>query len=160
MVTINRALSNKDLVIRPAVPKDADACRNIAANAYGKYIDRMNKKPAPMVADFATHIAKDTTLVAETDGQVIGYAVVMESDEGFLLDNIAIHDRHQGEGWGRRLIKAVEAHIQVCGGTSYELYTNIHMTENLALYPALGFNETKRVIEKGFSRVYFRKDLV
>ena len=33
------------------------------------------------------------------------------------------------------------------------------MTENLALYPALGYVETGRRVEDGFSRVYFSKRL-
>ena len=37
------------------------------------------------------------------------------------------------------------------------LYTNQLMTENLALYPALGYTETGRRAEDGFARVYFSK---
>jgi hypothetical protein len=33
------------------------------------------------------------------------------------------------------------------------------MTENLAMYARIGFVETHRVIEKGFDRVYLRRDL-
>lgn len=37
------------------------------------------------------------------------------------------------------------------------LYTNVLMTENLALYGRLGFRETGRVSEKGYERVYMAK---
>jgi Ni,Fe-hydrogenase III large subunit len=40
---------------------------------------------------------------------------------------------------------------------SIELYTNAKMTENLAYYPRLGFEETGRRREDGFDRVYFRR---
>jgi hypothetical protein len=39
------------------------------------------------------------------------------------------------------------------------LYTNAAMTENLKLYPRLGYGETGRHSERGFERVYFSKSL-
>jgi hypothetical protein len=39
------------------------------------------------------------------------------------------------------------------------LYTNIVMTENLALYTRLGFEETHRADEDGYRRVFMRKRL-
>ena len=39
------------------------------------------------------------------------------------------------------------------------LYSNEKMTENLKLYHWLGYEETHRVEEKGFHRVYMRKRL-
>lgn len=40
-----------------------------------------------------------------------------------------------------------------------DLYTNVVMTENIRWYEKLGFVETKRVREQGFSRVYMQKVL-
>jgi ribosomal protein S18 acetylase RimI-like enzyme len=37
------------------------------------------------------------------------------------------------------------------------LYTHVLMTENLALYRRLGFEETGRITEKGYERVYIAK---
>jgi len=33
------------------------------------------------------------------------------------------------------------------------------MTENLSLYPALGYHQFDRRVEDGFERIYFRKTL-
>ena len=43
------------------------------------------------------------------------------------------------------------------GLQTIELYTNVKMTENLELYPRLGYQETDRREEDGFSRVFYRK---
>ena len=40
-----------------------------------------------------------------------------------------------------------------------ELYTNAQMTENLSLYPRLGYAKTGRRMEDGFDRVFYRKEL-
>ena len=39
------------------------------------------------------------------------------------------------------------------------LYTNARMTENLSLYPHLGYVEVERREEDGFDRVFFEKGL-
>ena len=39
------------------------------------------------------------------------------------------------------------------------LYTHVLMVENVAIYRRLGFEETHRVTEKGYDRVYMAKDL-
>jgi hypothetical protein len=33
------------------------------------------------------------------------------------------------------------------------------MTENLEMYPKLGYRESRRMLEKGYQRVYFEKPL-
>jgi ribosomal protein S18 acetylase RimI-like enzyme len=42
---------------------------------------------------------------------------------------------------------------------SYQLYTNVKMARNIGWYERLGFVETRRGVENGFERVYFRKAL-
>jgi ribosomal protein S18 acetylase RimI-like enzyme len=55
------------------------------------------------------------------------------------------------------LIAFAEDHARELGLDAVTLYTNEAMTENLRLYPALGFVETGRRVEDGYRRVYFRK---
>ena len=40
-----------------------------------------------------------------------------------------------------------------------DLYTHESMTENIGLYEYLGYIETDRRTEKGYRRVYMRKNL-
>ena len=52
-----------------------------------------------------------------------------------------------------------EERAKALGFSRIILYTNIVMRENLVYYPKLGYTETHRVQEKGYSRVYFKKEV-
>ncbi len=71
----------------------------------------------------------------------------------------ALFPRFQGLGLGMQLIDFVEQQARGGGYGSIELYTNAKMTENLGLYPRLGYVEFDRRHEAGFDRVYFQKKL-
>lgn len=60
---------------------------------------------------------------------------------------------------GRALITHCEEAARDGGHGTVRLYTNEKMTDNLALYPHLGYAETGRRIEDDFARVYFEKRL-
>lgn len=144
-------------MIRKAEPDDVAAIRRIAEAAYDRYLPRLNKPPAPMVADFARHVSEDEVFVFEADGSMVGYAILILTAERALLDNIAVDPAAQGKGVGRTLIEEVQRRARAAGHDALELYTNVVMTENLDWYAKLGFVETRRVTEKGFNRVYMRK---
>ncbi len=145
-------------MIRRAAPDDVQAIERIAANAYRPYIAMLGKKPAPMVADFSVHIRRDWVIVFERQA-VIGYAILLTSGASALLDNIAVDSAAQRQGVGRALIDHTEQKLIEEGYPFYDLYTNVVMTENIRWYRHLGFAELKRIEEKGFKRVYMRKQL-
>ncbi len=144
--------------IRPAMPEDAAALGAIAEAAYQPYIAEMGRKPAPMVADFDAHIAKDICLVLWLAGKIAGYAIILDRADGYWLENIAVHPEHHKKGLGTALIEAVEAVLRP-RADHYQLYTNIVMQSNARWYLSLGFKQTKEVMEDGFHRLYFKKTL-
>jgi ribosomal protein S18 acetylase RimI-like enzyme len=146
-------------VIRKASPADLDQIRACAVAAYTRYIERIGKKPAPMVADFAAAIEAGTLYVIEADAQICGFVVFYACNDYLQLENVAVDPRFQGLGLGMQLIEFVEQQARVGGYGSIELYTNVKMTENLGLYPRLGYEEFDRRREDGFDRVYFSKAL-
>lgn len=159
-VTIKEAEYNDmagEITIRCAVAGDAAACREIATAAYGCYVERIGREPAPMVADFDTHIAQDQVWLAFADDDPVGFAVAFEEGGRARLENIAVLPDCQGSGTGSALMRTVEAWARTAGLGVLELYTNVAMTESIAWYGALRFTETKRVVEDGFSRVYFER---
>ncbi len=94
----------------------------------------------------------------EEGGVLAGVLVLEDAGDGTLLvDNVAVAPSAQGKGLGRALIAFAEAEAQRRGLCEVRLYTNVLMTENLALYGRLGFRETGRVSEKGYERVYMAK---
>ena len=88
---------------------------------------------------------------------IVGVLVLVKQQHSILLDNVAVHPDHQGQGFGRRLIILAEETARNAGFDTVMLYTNEQMTENIELYKKLGFEEIERKEEKGYRRVYMRK---
>lgn len=115
--------------------------------------------PAPMVADFATQIERKQVWVAEHNNRFAGYIVFYPVADLMHLENVAVLNQYAGQGIGRQLIDYAESEARRLNLMAVELYTNLKMTENLAYYPKLGYTETDRREEFGFSRVFYRKTL-
>ena len=145
--------------VRKAQESDLDAVRECARSAYTHYVERIGREPAPMVADFAASIAAGELDVIEVEGRVAGFVVSYPRADHIHLENVAVHPDFQGRGLGGKLVEHVEAGAGTQGLHRIELYTNAKMTENLDLYPRLGYRQFDRRIEDGFDRVYFEKDL-
>jgi ribosomal protein S18 acetylase RimI-like enzyme len=146
--------------IRKAIPQDAARIGAIAHAAYEGYVPRIGRAPAPMRADFAAAIAAGRVDVIEADGTIVAYMIAWPAADGYVIDNIAVDPARQGRGHGRALIDRAAAEARCLGLPAVRLYTNLAMTENLAMYAHLGFVETHRATEDGFDRVYLRWDLV
>jgi ribosomal protein S18 acetylase RimI-like enzyme len=146
-------------MIRLAMAQEADTIRDIVDAAYRDYIPRIGKPPGPMLDDYVRRVAKGEAWVLEDAGRIVGILVLEQTDESFLLDNVAVAPHAQGGGYGRMLIAFAEAEGRRRGYREIRLYTHALMTENQALYRRLGFAETGRITEKGFDRVYMTKQL-
>ena len=156
--------------IRKATRGDAEICAAIAAAAYADYVPQMGQRPAPMLADYAAHIAGDIVFiiedtVAETknDGAkcdtfgVVGFAIIVKKGHDYWLENVALTPLAAGKGLGRKMMRFVEDYLRpFCD--RYQLYTNIKMERNIDWYHALGFTETFRGVVDGYHRVYFEKE--
>ena len=150
----------KNVLLRHALPSDVEDISQCAADAYTKYIERMGKVPAPMVADFKSSVAVKNVVIACVDNRLLGYVVFYPLKESMHLENVAVFPQDANSGVGRKLISRVEQTAAALRLEFVELYTNEAMTENLSMYPALGYLEYDRRCEDGFNRVYFRKRIV
>ena len=146
-------------MIRRATPADLDAIRACAIAAYRIYVGRIGREPAPMVADFGASIERGELDVIEVASRVAGFVVYYARADHVHLENVAVDPTLQGRRLGFSLVEHVENRARELGFTRVELYTNAKMTENLELYPRLGYIEFDRRIEDGFDRVYFSKNL-
>lgn len=131
----------------------------MARAAYGKYLPRLGREPAPMVADFGAAIAAQHVVVIATAEEVNGYMIAWPEADAYFIDNIAVDPACQGEGLGRRLIEHAAGEARRLCLSAVRLHTNVVMTENLSMYAHIGFVETHRAIESGFHRVYLRWSL-
>lgn len=146
-------------IITLATINDLVSIITCARAAYAKYVERLGKEPAPMIANFDESISAGHTVILATEREFFGYAVFYPREDHLHLENIAVHPNSQGCGMGARLLRYVEDEARRRGLAAVELYTHERMTENLVLYPRIGYRETARRTEDGFSRVYFRKEL-
>ena len=144
--------------IRPAREGEGEVLRAIARAAYEPYVERIGTEPWPMLEDYGALVAAGEVWVAENEG-VVGYVVLKEQPDHLLLDNVAVSPERQGTGVGRRLMAYAEEHARENGFEEIRLYTNEAMTENLALYPRLGYVETGRETFQVWRRVLFSKRL-
>jgi ribosomal protein S18 acetylase RimI-like enzyme len=145
------------ITLRPAVATDATRVAALVDAAYGGYVARIGMRPGPMTEDHAEVIASRKVTVAEVGGAIVGLLVLAVDDEGFLIENVAVHPSHQGRGLGRTLLETAETAARNEGFGAIHLSTHELMTENLALYARIGYEEYDRRSEGGFSRVFLRK---
>ncbi len=141
------------MIPRLAVAGEASALRSLVRAAYAHYVPRLGREPAPMGDDYEARIAAGQAwLIPDT-----AVLVLEDTEEGLLLDNIAVAESARGTGIGRALIAFAEAETLRRGHTRLWLYTNEKMVENIALYTRLGFAETHREEQASFSRVFMEK---
>ena len=156
---MHRLAHSGPLDIRRATAADADAVRDCVHAAYRHYVERIGSKPGPMLDDYEEVIRERPVHVAESAGKIVGVLVLDVTDEGFLLENVAVDPAVKGTGVGKRLLQLAEAEARRQGHSSIYLYTHEKMTENQAHYAKIGYAEYARRIENGRRRVYMRKPL-
>lgn len=157
--------STHGVEIEEALVSDAEAIKQIVLAAYSKYVPRMGgQEPAPMAADYHTIIASRSqevfVLRRQGDGKVLGSVLLSDPGDGSIkVNNLVVDAAAQGRGYGRLLMDFAEGVARERGRAALTLFTNEKMTENIVLYPKMGFVEVGRRVEDGYSRVYFRKAL-
>ncbi|HEY3651288.1 MAG TPA: GNAT family N-acetyltransferase [Streptosporangiaceae bacterium] len=140
---------------RPATAADLPAIREVVTAAYARYLSRMDRPPAPMLADYGA--AVDAGELWVTGQPVAGLIELTEDGDALHVGNVAVHPGSQGTGLGRLLMDFAERRAILLGHTRLSLYTNEVMTENQAIYTHLGYREVGRHADDGYRRVYMEK---
>jgi ribosomal protein S18 acetylase RimI-like enzyme len=109
--------------------------------------------------DYAALIAAGEVWVLVESGRVVGLLVLRAAADHLVVDNVAVDPQLQGRGHGRVLLAFAERRAAELGLPELLLYTNSRMTENIELYRRLGWRDYDRHNERGFHRVYFRKQV-
>ena len=153
------ARAMKDTIVRIATLEDVPGITACVCEAYVHYIERIGKRPGPMLEDFQETIGSAQVHVVESNGRIVGVAVLMVTDEGFYLDNVAVRPSAKGTGVGRTLLELAEAEAKSQGYKSVYLATHELMHENRALYARIGYEEYAHRVVNGYPRVFLRKQL-
>ena len=143
--------------LRSATSADAAKVTALVMAAYGHYPEQIGMVPRPMIDDYAQVITNYQVMVVESHQTIVGIIVLAITDEGFLIDNVAVDPSYRGKGLGRTLLKFAEAEARRAGFDSIYLYTHEKMKENIALYSRVGYVEYDRRSQGEFSLVYMRK---
>ena len=154
-----KGLSRMPIHVRPAMVDDSPRITACVCAAYLHYIERIGKQPGPMLENFVEVIEKRQVHVATDNEVVLGVLVLEPTDEGFYLDNVAVHPAARGKGVGRRLLELAEEEALRQGYGSIYLATHELMTENRELYARIGYEEYDHRVVNGYPRVFFRKRL-
>ena len=127
--------------------------------AFGAFTARIGKPPAPLLADYAALIARRQVHLIEEAGSVAAVIVLAGQADHLFVDVVAVRPRRQRQGFGRRLMAFAADEARRRDLREIQLYTHEVMSGALALYRALGYQETARRLEDGYARVYLRKVL-
>ena len=142
---------------RSATSADAAKVTALVMAAYGHYPEQIGMVPRPMTDDYAQVITNHQVTVVESHQIIVGVIVLALTDEGFLIDNVAVDPSLRGKGLGKTLPEFAEAEARRGGFDSIYLYTHEKMKENIALYSRIGYVEYDRRCQGEFSLVYMRK---
>jgi GNAT superfamily N-acetyltransferase len=147
------------VTVRLAVTADVERMHQLAQAAYGCYVPRIGRPPAPMTADYAGIASSGHAWVAEHRGRIVGFLVLEPQLDHLLLHNVAVHTDQQGVGIGGRLLAFAEDQARLLGLPEVRLFTNAAMTANLEYYPHRGYQQTHGAEQNGYQRVFFSKHL-
>jgi ribosomal protein S18 acetylase RimI-like enzyme len=147
------------MTIRLATTNDLAEIIDCVRQAYSKYTERIGREPAPMLADYKAQLEQGIVRVLTEQDDIRGLLVSFPEDDHYFIRNIAVYPAFQGYGYGKQLMTFAQEQAKTLHLSEVSLYTNVAMTENIAFYSKIGFEEIDRMIENGYHRVYMRKRL-
>lgn len=129
------ALAEVAVAIRRATPGDARFIHDLAQVAFGEYDPDASRTTERMMREAAAE-----TLVAERDGQRLGFVVLRrESPECLAVNAIAVTPNERGRRVGQRLMKAAESYATARGIKRITLSTAQANLAALDLFLRAGF---------------------
>jgi len=88
---------------------------------------------------------------------LVGVIVLRRETDHLFVDNVAVAPAAQGTGLGRALLAHAESRAVELDLGELRLLTHELMTENRAVYAALGWEHLDPPADEKLRRVYFRK---
>ncbi len=92
---------SSDDAIRLARADEAEAIGALVTDAYGPYVARIGREPAPMSADYCALIARGVAYILPGAAGPRGLLVAYPDGDVLFIENVAVSPREQGHGLGR-----------------------------------------------------------
>lgn len=117
------------------------AIGDIGAGEYTEAELRAWKPDDEAVPDFRRAIESDTfdIVIAETDGETVGYAVLNRSEE--RIDAVFVHPDHAREGIATSLVRQLETRARMYGIAGLTIVSSLNAR---SFYESLGYRDTGR----------------
>lgn len=133
-----------DILIRRAFPADADALTRIEEAADALLVELLSPPSWPEVEPGEVRLSMPGfALVAEIDGEPVGFAHVMEIDDHAHLEQLSVLPSHAGAGIGRKLLTAAIDDARSRGHALMTLRTFAEVPFNAPFYATAGFAVTE-----------------
>lgn len=97
----------------------------------------------------------ETLFLAVESGQLVGCAFAKVKPGCVYVGKVAVKPGRQGQGIGRRLMRAVEHFALQTGMPVLELETRIELVENHQTFAAFGFVRTAEHAHEGYARTTY-----
>ncbi|MEF8841720.1 MAG: GNAT family N-acetyltransferase [Haloarculaceae archaeon] len=118
-------------VVRITAETDFEAALEIRREVFIEEQDVPEELELDGKDDEATHV------LARSDGEPVGTARLRDYGDGLAkVERVAVLEPHRGEGWGERIMDAVEAHARETG------YERVHLAAQVPVvdfYERLGY---------------------
>ena len=152
------------MVMRAVEAGDAQSAEALLRAAFAPYVRRLGREQTPDAYAWIASALRDGRMHgAYQDANLVGVAVTCQTEDGWVLDQIAVEPALQGTGTGSALLRHIEAHARARGTHSLSLDTATIMTELRRLYERHGFRETRRGLpshgKDEHERVYMTKTI-
>ncbi|RUU77227.1 GNAT family N-acetyltransferase [Mesorhizobium sp. M7A.F.Ca.MR.362.00.0.0] len=131
--------NNSSIRLRPAVPADAAAIRDIVRAAYAKWVPVIGREPLPMRADYDRAVAEHPFDLAVEDDRIVGLIETVLAEDHLWIENVCVAPDAQGRGIGRLLLELAERKAIGAGRAELRLLTNGAFEANVSLYKRQGY---------------------
>lgn len=120
------------MIIRPMEPEDADSVAQIEKDSFSQPRSRQGFLDA-------MDLPQNIILVAEEDGEILGYQCTYVSFDEGELTNIAVKRTARGQGVGQHLIRKLQEKAVESGVERIVLEARVTNDTAIALYEKMGF---------------------
>ena len=94
---------------------------------------------------FQYHIYNNLLLIAYSEDQLVGYALVLLRKKSAKLYSIGVHEKHRNKGIGIQLLNAICERVASQGYKSMLLEVRIDNTTAITLYEKMGAIKLKQI---------------
>ena len=127
---------------------DGVSVDSLIERGFGRVADTSWQQRRATSVDYDLEANPEQTLVAEQDGEVVGYVCARLYRQYLIghVANLAVAPEHQGQGIGRALLEACLGAFREAGMKYARVETLDSNERGQRLYPSAGFREVARQI--------------